>query len=239
LLVGLWILLLFIAANPAWLLLPGTGVLTNFALFIAVYLPASLLAGVLVACIVQKMGDRRWALVLIMFVLIGLGVWGASQRLKDLDPEYHAMVTHPDARAAAWIRENTSPEARFLVNSFRAYGGSVVAGADGGWWLPLLAERPNTTPPFTYSTELDRSSSYRQQVEELADAVQSRDLDDPVVLNLLRQQDVSHVYVGQRQGRVGNSEPTVLKPEKLLDSPHYQLLYHQDLVWIFGVEPQE
>ncbi len=43
--IGLWWLLILLAVNPHWLGLPGTGELTNFALLIAAYIPASVLVG--------------------------------------------------------------------------------------------------------------------------------------------------------------------------------------------------
>jgi hypothetical protein len=48
LLVGVWCLILLFATNPNWIGLPGTGTLSNFALFIAVYIPAGLIVGLAV-----------------------------------------------------------------------------------------------------------------------------------------------------------------------------------------------
>ncbi len=41
-----WWFLILLATNPAWLHLPGTGIITNFALLIAIYIPAGVLVGV-------------------------------------------------------------------------------------------------------------------------------------------------------------------------------------------------
>ena len=40
-----WWLFILLAANPQWLRLPGTGILTNFAVFISAYIPASVIIG--------------------------------------------------------------------------------------------------------------------------------------------------------------------------------------------------
>jgi hypothetical protein len=239
LLVGLWWFLLLIATNPAWLSLPGTGIISNFALFVAVYLLAALLSGNLVGHIVRPAAERRWASILLALAMVALGMWGVRGRLGDPEIARHTLLARPDVRAAAWIRENTHREARFLVNGFFAYGGDTLVGSDGGWWLPLLAERQNTVPPINYENELGMSADYEQQVEELAHQVQEHPLDDPKTLSLLKERRVTHVYVGQQQGRVNYSGPDVLDPDRLLHSPHYRLAYHQDRVWIFEFRPPE
>jgi hypothetical protein len=58
-------------------------------------------------------------------------------------------------------------------------------------------------------------------------------VDAPAVLDLLDDEGVTHVYIGQQQGRVNYSGPHILDPETLLKSPDYRLVYHQDRVWIF------
>jgi hypothetical protein len=52
------------------------------------------------------------------------------------------------------------------------------------------------------------------------------------VLAELRARGITHVYLGQRQGGVNNPVPP-LEPARLLGSPAFRLLYHQDRVWIF------
>jgi hypothetical protein len=135
----------------------------------------------------------------------------------------------------AWIRENTPEDARFLINSFFAYGGSVVVGSDGGWWLPVLAERANTVPPLNYGIEQGPGPESRKWVNALTQQLQDASMDDPATLALLQQRGITHVYVGQQQGRVNYGGPDVLDPEALLRSAPFRLLYHQDRVWVFEV----
>jgi len=207
-------------------------------LFIAFYIPAGLFSSILVVQLLRAVDERKWALALITLVLIGIGLWGVRDRLVDVDPARHALVTRPDVRAAAWIQENTPAEARFLVNAFFAFGDSVLVGSDGGWWLPLLAGRRTTLPPVNYAIELSTHSDFRREVEVLAREVQARGLDDPAFVQSLRESGVTHIYVGQRQGRVNYSGPDVLDPVELQASPYYRALYHQDRVWVFEIQPQ-
>ncbi len=41
----------------------------------------------------------------------------------------------------------------------------------------------------------------------------------------------------QHQGRVNNPNVQVMNPILLQDNPHFQVIYHQDRVWIFKVKP--
>jgi hypothetical protein len=237
LLAGLWWFLLLVLTNPAWLSLPGSGIISNFALFVSIYIPAAMFSGVLVAHLVGLVDGRKWALALVAFATVLLGLWGIRERMEDINPIPHALVTRSDVRAAAWIQANTPPEARFLTNSFFAFGGGAIVGSDGGWWLPLLAKRSNTVPPLNYSSDLPADSDYRQRIDELARQVQAHRLDAPEILTLLRAEGVTHVYIGQRQGRVNYAGEQILDPEQLVRSDNYDLVYHQDRVWIFALDP--
>jgi hypothetical protein len=124
--------------------------------------------------------------------------------LKDVQPENYALVTRPDVRAAKWITENISADARFLVNSFLAYGNTTVVGSDGGWWLPLLAYCSTTLPPINYASEDGPKSGYREWINALTETVNAQGIDAPETLTLLEERSITHVYIGQRQGQVNN-----------------------------------
>lgn len=164
-----------------------------------------------------------------------LALWGARQRMGDINVAQAALVTEPDQRAAAWIRQNTKPDAIFLVNSFFAYGGSSVVGSDGGWWLPLLARRRTSLPPLTYVSEAGPRPNYREWVNALTSEIQLKGIADPEVIALLRERGITHVYIGQRQGRVNAPGPALLQVDRLLASPSFRRVYHKDRVWVFEV----
>jgi hypothetical protein len=234
LLISLWWFLLLIATNPHWLHLPGSGSISNFALFIAVYIPAGLLIGDFVGQWVARWSSHFWKKFLII-LMVGLALFGAKDRLGDLNVAAHALIALPDLRAMAWVRENTPESAKFLVNSFFAYGGSVVVGSDGGWWLPLLAGRANTVPPLNYGTERGPRPDYRAWVNEVTAKVQQYGMESPEVLAMLGERGVTHVYIGQQGGKVNYEGPGPLSPVVLLKSKHYRLVYHQDRVWVFEI----
>jgi len=237
--IGLWVGLLFLLANPYVLRLPGTGVVNNFAVLISLYIPASIMVGYGVVSVAQY-ARRYWrGAPWVMGVLVlAASLWAARIHIKMVDATNFMLVTPADERAMVWIRANTSSSARFLVNGFFAYGDTVVVGADGGWWIPLLAGRENTIPPLTYGSEAPVSADYPRQVNELVSQLQASDLSTAESLKLLKQKGITHVYVGQQEGRVGNPGEPLLPVETLLTSPYYEPVYHEDQVWIFRVRTE-
>ncbi len=235
LLMSLWWFLLLLVANPGWLGFPGSGALTNFALFIAAYILAGVLMGDMLGQLASRFRFWRWFGIAATLVVVGVGVGGTRVRSWDARVLKYSMVTRPDSRAMEWIQENISRESRFLVNSFFAYDGSVIVGSDGGWWLPLLAQRANTVPPYTYDLEQEPWPGCREWINSLTEQLQEAGVDDSATLTMLKERGITHVYVGQQQGRVNYGGPHVLDPEGLLRSARYQMVYHRDRVWVFKV----
>jgi hypothetical protein len=252
-LIGLWWFLVFLSANPGSFGLPGSGVINNFAVLISAYIPVSLILGAATGWLIQAALSRRKLLyprsshdeplklmstsrvqVILLTLILLVGLWGARLRLRDVLPSQFALVTWPDVRAAAWIQENLPEDARFLVNSFSAYGDTVVVGSDAGWWLPLLAGRSTTLPPLTYASETVPTPDYREWVNSLTAEIASKGIDNPDVLESLQARDATHVYIGQQQGSVNRPVP-LLKPGDMLSSTHFTPVYHQDRVWIFKI----
>jgi hypothetical protein len=236
-LVGIWWLLLLLAANPQWLGLPGTGALSSSAVLIAAYIPAAVLLGGAAGWIIEALQVQagRWRPIAATLLVLGVSLWGARDRLADLKVSTYALVTRPDLRAAAWIQQNTPAKARFLVNSFSAFDNSSIVGSDGGWWLPLLAHRDSTLPPLLYASESGPTPDYREWVNALSRAIQQTGLEDPGVLAMLKERGVTHVYLGQQQGTVGYNGPMTLHPAQLTASPRFKAVYHEDRVWVFEV----
>jgi hypothetical protein len=230
----LWAGLVFLMANPHLIGLPGTGLMTNFAIAIALYLPVAMLIGYLGGEVVrflsrgsQGEGWPRLAGCAALVAILLVALLGARDRAAALDPAFQ-LVTPADEQAMAWIRDNTPANARFLVNSFFAYGGSLAAGSDAGWWIPLLTGRANTAPPIVYASEASFIPDYLFQVNDFVRTVQNSAIDDPATVQFLRQNGVSHVYIGEKGG-------PLLDVERLQASTLYRPLYHQGQVQIFEI----
>ena len=251
----LWWLMILLAANPNWLRLPGTGILTNFAVFIAAYIPASLIiacgaVGVLSKVKIIRSNERieipkegieknnRYYLiwsVLLSFIVIVISLWYVLPRVRAVQPAEHALLTRPDIRAGTWIVQNLPTDSNLLVNSFFAYGGTLVVGSDGGWWLPITTNRGTSQPPLTYGSERGIIPDYVAYTNDLVALIQEYGISHPNVLNELREREFTHIYIGQQQGQVNANSPPMLNPNELLDEPYFKLIYNEDRVWIFEI----
>jgi hypothetical protein len=223
----LWVAGVFVAANPYWLGLPGTGEVSNHAVLIALYIPVSVCIGLLGAAILDTL-PRLAPLgrALMAFIVVLAGLWGAHEVGGMVNP-YFALVKQEDLPALAWIKDNTPVGARFLVNSEPAYGGGTEVGTDAGWWLPLLAGRQGTLPPLLYGSEQAADPGYAEGVHQLAQTVRDAGAGSPAVLQALRAAGVTHVFVGARGG--------YLKPDALAALPAYEMVYHQGGAWVFRI----
>jgi hypothetical protein len=234
---GFWWVVLFLATNPHFLGLPGSGVITNFAVVIGAYLFFSIFAGYVPGRLADHWARNRplvgWSLSLVMVVL---GLWGALGQLRIIDSS-SIYVTTSDLRAMAWIKAQLPADARFVVNSQLANAGSVVVGTDGGWWLPLLAGRQNTTPPFLYVTEAPPYPGYVQTISDIHQLVHQPDQRPAQLAKEMLARDLGYVYIGQRRGQVGAGDEPPLDPAWFSASGAFKLIYSEDGVRIFQVDP--
>jgi hypothetical protein len=162
----------------------------------------------------------------VMLLLIAAG---SKEALTVLDPA-HMLVTDADLHAMQWIREHTPETAKFLVNSFPAYGGNATVGSDAGWWIPILAGRENNVPPITYAHEAAYEPGYVTRINDFARRVEETALDTSEALALLRSNGITHIYVGDKGGSI--------RVDELRHSDYYRLAYHKDSVWVFEVADQ-
>jgi hypothetical protein len=236
-LIVLWGALLLLSANPQWLHLPGEGAINNFAIFIAGYIPVGILSGSALGWLfgARRMVSRLPYVLALTLLALAAGIANLADRAGDISPTQYSLVTQPDLRAAEWIQANVSRNARFLVNSFGAFGDSLIVGSDGGWWLPLLAHRQTMLPPITYGVERGPRPDYREWINSLPAMISARGIAAPEVMAMLGERGITHVFIGQLRGRVNYDGPDVLAPDQLAADRHFRAIYHEDRVWIFEV----
>ncbi len=243
-LISLWWFVNLLAGNPYWLGLPGAGVISTGAVLIAAYFPAAILLGAAASWLDKQktftpgpLSRIRAGLSLGAVILcLGMGIWGARQRQNDVQMSTYALATRPDILAAKWIQENTGPEAELLINSRHQFSNYVIIGSDGGGWLPLLAHRQTSVPPINYAFERDPWPGYRVQVNALTFEIEAKGVQNPEIISMLNDRNISYIYVGQRQGLVNSMGP-LLTVDQLLAAPKMFLpVYHQDRVWIFKIQ---
>ncbi len=228
-LVAAWWGVAFLTAHPSALRLPGAMVISGFAFWIALYIPAALMVGM-----AAGLGGRErqgWGYLLAILVGIA-GIWGGMDRRRDVQPGIHALVTRPDRRAMAWIREHTPPEARFLINGFLAYEGQDAVGSDGGWWLPLLARRAAFIPPLPYAIERPRDPNLPLRLRE---AIRRLAAQDPQALADLAREGWCYLYIGQRRGHVNTSHALFEDFKSWQQGGFLKEIYRNDLVIVFNI----
>jgi hypothetical protein len=240
---GAWIVALWAAglvglANPYLLGLPGTGIVNNFAVLIMSYIPIGVLCGALVGAAEHACRKQRWMRIALLAIVVLAAGWGTMQRARELRLE-HAFVTPADVQAMDWIHANTPSRARFLVNGFLAYGEALVVGADAGWWIPLLAHRENTLPPLTYGMEATQQANYGEQLRSDYQYLSRTPLTSPEGVQFLREQGVTHLYVGKARGMVGNPGRALIDVDALEGHAAYHVLYQRDGVWILELLPEK
>lgn len=221
---------LLVAANLFRTPLPVVnGLVDGFSVFIVGYITIASLVGALVSYCVSLPAIQRFSWrVLLVIGIVAASVHGAYWRSRVMD-EGFVLVTDADLRAMAWIREQTPPEAKFLVNSFFATGPKgFVAGSDAGWWIPLLAQRQTNLLPANYMYEQSPPEVWAA-LYELAE-IKPEQVNTPAVLATLRRHGIDHVYLGQKGGR--------FKAEDF-QGPAYTRIYDRDGVVIFVVQPIE
>lgn len=247
--ITLWWLIVLLLANPNWLHLPGAGALQNFTVFIAAYIPLSLLSAYggsyLIAWITKKNAPdsgqthprqpiHRSMVVGVCFLLFLSSAWGSRGRQLDIQIYQHAQLTRPDIQAFDWVLINTAPDERFLINSFTAWGGNAIVASDGGWWLPYWTKRLTNVPPLTYTFEKEIHPGYRERIYQLSVETLKTGLLDTQTLESLESEGYKYLFIGQRQGVV-NSNGVRLDVHQLMNNSYLHLIYQRDRVWIFEI----
>ncbi|MCX7856359.1 MAG: hypothetical protein N2556_10425, partial [Anaerolineae bacterium] len=59
----------------------------------------------------------------------------------------------------------------------------------------------------------------------------------PEGLSRLCEWSITHAYIGQGQGKVGLGAIQLFAPDDFAGSRAFRLVYHQDRVWVFALEP--
>jgi hypothetical protein len=239
LLLGAWLLLLASLVLGRFLRLPFSNMIPNFAIVISLYLPAALLAGYLIGRLPTLLArpEARRVAWLVPLAASALALLGIFWQLPLADRTTYGLLTRPDLRAMAWLRDNTPPDSRFLVQGFLSNGGVSAVGADGGWWLPLLAGRQNSIPPeYALLSERPSLPGYSRAVIDLVATLQQTSIDSKEGVALLCEYGLTHVYHGQRQGRVGYQAQPLFDPDDIEDSGAFQAIYREDGVRVFALD---
>ncbi len=193
---------------------------------ILAFLPASLHAADLLVTPLEAPGRRWFRLFAGALVVAALGLlvyWGLREVPDIINPQT-VLAEQPDVEAAAWVAANTGPESVFFINTDHWQGGAY-RGVDGGWWLPLLADRRTILPPVLY---LMGEKAYADAVLETARQAAEIDACDADFWALVADEGVTHVYL---KWGVGS-----LQPGALANCQGARLVYDVDGIYIFTLQ---
>lgn len=233
-LVLLWLGIVTFLANPA---ISGTpsGFMSNGAVLLALYLPASVLVGLATGDLLSQFealevghevavpsdSHGRITGLVLAVALVVLCVWGARDKLSGGLEPWRYFVSNSDLDAMAWIGENTPPDAVFVVGA-EFWLSSNATGNDAGYWLPYIARRRTILPPMTYTAEgePDYVAKTNTTVHSLINAGSPAELSAA-----MGRGGAEYVYVGNR----------VKQPwqELLTDRRHFEKLYDREGIRIY------
>jgi hypothetical protein len=228
-----WSMLLILVVVPYLFGLPGTGVITWFTAYIALYITIIPLAaytlGVGQELIVAW--RSRFGYLIAAAGVVAVSVWGLRWQQDLIEPK-HQLFWPADAKAMDWIMHHTPPDVLFLVNMFPAYGDSLFVGSDGGWWIPLLAKRQTTLPPLSYGSERSEPPEFSRHINAFAFALREHPLPSDEGIRLCREAGIQYIYSGAR-----SQQRDKIDVEALRQHPAFEVVYEHEGVVIFALEP--
>jgi hypothetical protein len=235
---ALWVVIVAVMTNPTIFGFPSTWLVNNASLAISLFVPFAILGGYLLASLfvgwslvlgrVVGLGNQvRWSFgywFIGLLVIGSVALWGAWGMLTIVNPAT-VLATRDDMAAMAWIRSNIPSDARFLINVRHWQGGTYV-GTDGGYWIPLLTGRDTILPPAIYTYG---SAEYVKGINDLAEEIVAiESFDEESTRRLLRDNGVTHIYIGARGGSI--------TPQMLMASSYFRPVYSNGAVWIFRIQ---
>lgn len=220
-----WVALLFIALAGERLGLPEISLINTNSMYITLFVPLAIFLAIVASRVWLWLlpQPQTWqipATILLGGLIALTTLFGIRQQITILNPQTILAQT-ADLAALQWADENLPTDAHVAVNSWQ-WLGNTWAGADGGAWLVPLTQRTSTTPPADYTYDLPLFLEV-QAFNETATAVSDWSL--PAQADWLRQQGVTHIFIGAKGG--------FFDPAALLKNSQTRLIYGHDGAFIF------
>jgi hypothetical protein len=137
-------------------------------------------------------------------------------------------VAAADREALTWMRDNLPRNANVLANPFAfGWARTNVYGSDAGTWIPLVSGVSTTVPPLPAYNERLADPTYLDRVLYLISYEPFNDEMTPENWQTLKNEGVTHIYVGSRGG--------ALSVPVMLASDFTQLVFHKDGVYVFAL----
>lgn len=229
----IWVFLCFTTIHISSWLSRGVGFINMTSVTISLYLPLSALGAhgtVTLFDILVKLAPRKlsWFLhPLFIGVILIATLLGAKTLVPLLNP-ITMLVRADDLRAMDFLRNATQPNQKLLIQPF-LWGYGLYAGNDGGSWIPALAHRPTIPPPVLFA--LSDSSEQVRQINQVSQKVLEKPRDASWIAHLMQENGLDYLYLGAKGGAIS--------PYEILQSPYFELIYHQGRVFVFKLHLQQ
>jgi len=230
-----WILILFVFGinNPKGLFFiefPLWNLFTPARMFSFLLLPLCILSGLLFQCVSigvrqirTRSDNQRHAkylgyFLLTIFVALSISVCCIDYRTNqswELLAKNRIPISNDDLYCFEWIKENTSTDAKFLVQTI-----------DAGQYIPSFCDRIAIYP----FTGMQYDSNYVKLKNEIC-----TDPDGIQTLNLLHGLEIDYVFVGSKIWSRA-IDVTSFNADLLLVSLHYQLVFNSGESYVFKVK---
>lgn len=198
---------------------------------IVLFLPAALLAADFIISLTDLAANipTGWLRhiprsLILLTSLTGL-IWSAWQTRNILNPNT-IFTVQADVAALKWVRANTSPDARFIINT-TAWMGRTYRGVDGGYWLLPYTGRQTILPPVLYTYA---NQTFIQQVERWGQQISRLTTCDADFWRLVREFNAGYLYIRTGQGS--------LQPAGLAGCSDLVNVYRQGGVFIYEIVSQ-
>jgi hypothetical protein len=217
----IWILTVLALSDPRLL----GNYMDPITIIISLFLPLAILIVYPVALLLAKSWKHDWIVIgVIMVLTLGVSTFGI-RRMQGFITIDKTFPRVEDVQAAEWIKKNIPETALFMINTYNfSYSPKAIIGLDGGYWIPVLANRKTVVPPINTNIEYQPIGS-----DILGDLLELHSLNGQlsteVAIDLLKMQGITYVYSGETGGPINI--------DALLVSTAFQLVYHQGNVFIF------
>lgn len=198
-----WLALVFAAANPGMLGLPGTYWLSNGAVVIALWLPAAALVGGGIGAAASTLAERapersrRWGARLAPVAIVLLAALFSGGPMAALNPTT-VLATERDRRFLEGLGAVLPTDALVAVNA-REWQLRTYTGSDGGYWIGVITPGRAIVPPLLYG--LGPPDQARATSERLA-RWQAGGGDPRALAAQMREMGASWLFVGERGGSI-------------------------------------
>lgn len=195
-------------------------------IFMTIFIPIAIASGWLLLRIMQLLETRKFIYsIFILVVIIGFAI-GIAKSETILQTSTAAFVRKCDMQASQWIREHTPQDAIFMINTYAfPFAPRFIIGIDGGYWLPLLADRLTIVPPMSYQSEMFDSAKTEKTMVRLHNL--GGHLTSPEAIEALLNANVSYVYSGGNGG--------LIRINEMLNSSDYELEYQNETCYVFKI----